>query len=233
MKSLLLMTIAMLAAASPEAFRQSVELMEHASEAQADSIAASLLTSPEELEAVSFMARDSLFTVGSPWHNERIYASFARAIMASPIASVYQRSLAEWELSTIALNAPGTPAADFRVLPLQGPESTMRELTAGTPHMLYFYNPDCRHCSQVMQQLRALTLPCPVLAVCVEATEQRWRDTADALPDGWIPALDLTDVQDSELYIFQSTPAIYMLDAEGRVTAKNLSASEIETLCTP
>ncbi|MDE7388359.1 MAG: thioredoxin family protein [Muribaculaceae bacterium] len=232
-----LQTILILGAAAVMArpgFHESVERIRHAvSASQADSIAASLLTSAADIADVGAMARDSLFTIDSPMHDEAAYAAFARAIIDSPHATTYQRSLAEWELSAIELNAPGSEAADFEVKPLHGSATTMRSMTAGKPHFLYFYNPDCRHCAEVMRSLRSVELPAPVLAVCVETTESRWRQTAGNLPQGWIPALDLTDVQDSELYIFLSTPAIYLLSADGRVLAKNLSVDEIKRIEIP
>ncbi len=217
-------------AMTPNEMKSLAARMEPMTTAEADSLAASLLTSPEELTEVTGVARDVLFDPESPDFNERIYGSFARAAASSPHASMTQQALAEWEAYAVGLNAPGTPATDFKVKQLSGEQSTMRALTAGKPVMLYFYNPDCRHCAETMKRLRGHAMPAPVYAICIDATEKRWRDTSDALPQEWTALLDMSDVQSEELYIFLSTPAIYLLDADGNVTAKN---PPVNTLINP
>lgn len=210
------------AALTPAEFDSLISRMESMSVQQADSLATTLLTDADTLTALELMARDAIFNPERPDAiNERVYASIARAIAASPLATATQRALADWEVHATELNAPGSEATDFTVMQLSGEKASMRAITSGRSAMLYFYNPDCRHCLQVLKQLQDKTMPAPVLAICVDSTEKRWRDTVGQLPTNWTPVLDITDVQAEDLYIFLATPAIYLLDSEGRVIAKN------------
>lgn len=210
------------AAITPADFSKLVERLEALPRAQADSLVASMLTDAEALTDLEQTARELIFNSERPDDiNERAYGPIARAIAASPLSTASQRAIADWEAHAVELNAPGTVAADFTVRRLGGGRTTIGELTAGAPAMLYFYNPDCHHCMETPKRLRGKTMPAQVFAICVDSTDKRWRDTAGQLPDDWVKLLDVTDVQAEDLYIFMATPAIYLLDADGRVTAKN------------
>ncbi len=211
-------------------FELLVSQMKSMTSSQADSVARSLMTSAEDLTAIGNMARDLLFDVESDQFDEQLYGSFARAISDSPLASMTQKALAEWEVHAIELNAPGSKATDFKVKQIAGPTVNLSTLTTGKRSMIYFYNPDCRHCEATMEQLRDKQLPVTVFAVCVDALEKRWRDTCGALPEGWIPLFDATDVQAEDLYIFLSTPSVYLLDENGIVTEKNPTTEQILNL---
>ncbi len=226
---MVLLTYAMTARAlTPAEFDSLVTRLESLPAHQADSLAATLLTDAASLTELEQTARNTIFNPDKPDKiNERAYASIARAIAASPLATTTQRALADWEAHAAELNAPGDIASDFNVRLLSGKTSSMHELTAGQPAMLYFYNPDCRHCIEVLKLLHDRPMPAPVLAICVDSTEKRWRDTIGQLPSGWTPVLDITDVQAEDLYIFLATPAIYLIDSNGRVTVKNPSINSL------
>lgn len=218
----LLIAVSLTAGAlTPNGFKAVVADMQQMAESRADSLARSLIGSAAVLEQVMDMARELLFNPESDNFNEAVYSSFARAEAASEFASLTQRALAEWEVYAIGLNAPGSEAADFEVVTADGSESTMKAVAGGEPAILYFYNPDCRHCSQTLERLRGRRLPAKVLAVCVDSTRKRWEETRSALPADWIPLFDANDVQAEDLYVFIATPSIYILDADGTVTAKN------------
>lgn len=214
-------------AMNPDEFRLAVDEMRAMPVAQADSVAASMMTSQETLCEVTDLARDILFNPDSPEYDEAVYGSFARAEAASPFATPTQKALADWEVYALGMNAPGTAAADFSVRTADGRTSTMLAEAGGEPVMLYFYNPDCHHCEQTMKLLQDKPMPTRVLAVCVDSTEKRWSDTRGALPDGWTPLFDLSDVQGEDLYIFIATPSIYLLDESGTVTSKNPPVSSL------
>lgn len=193
----------------------------------ADSIAATMMTSAEAITEVTDLARQRLYEADAPDYDETLYGSFARAIASSAQASDYQRAVAEWDVYCIGLNAPGSVAADFDVRQADGSVASISSLTRGEPTILFFYNPDCHHCLETMKLLDGHEMPARVFAVCIEAEPERWEATRGALPQGWMPLLDVTDVQDSELYIFNFTPAIYLLDANGIVAAKNPPAKTL------
>jgi thiol-disulfide isomerase/thioredoxin len=100
---------------------------------------------------------------------------------------------------------------------------------------LFFYDPDCNHCRDVAQQLaeseemnvRIAEGDLRVLAVNIYGDEGR---SLVHIPENWIHGVDLSGIEEHELYIVRSAPAIYLLDAEHKVLLKDCRTDEVEHL---
>ncbi len=127
----------------------------------------------------------------------------------------------------MAMNAPGTQAADFAMRLADGSEVSLRGFR-GAPLLLVLFDPDCGHCAQALAELPAvLPRELPVLAVYADGDAALWPRAMAAVPDGWTAALDTEGVYAGGLYSPEFSPGLYLLDSAGCVVARGSSAADI------
>lgn len=177
----------------------------------ADAAAAGKL--PDLLEA----AETAVF----PNDEERM-AEILRAALATGALNETQTSTAEWMLHDVCeVNAPGTKAADFMFGTLTKASLTLHDYLPGKPLVLLFYDPDCDHCREVIEELSAIGSQIDVLAVDIAGNEKRWRQSVGLLPEDWTGAFDRSGILGNDTYVIRSMPSVYLLDAERTVVLKN------------
>lgn len=194
--------------------------------ARVDSLVAA--TPSDSLPGLLNAASDLFFEPISPTYCEGLMSLYLQAALPR-LEDETEREIALWKLNEVcALNAEGTPAADFSFDLAGGPRDVaLSRYLKGQPLCIVFYDPDCRHCSQVIKELDSLAAHVNVLAVCVESSPERWAETRDSLPSGWARAFDRTDIPENETYMLRGLPAIYLLDADHNVVLKNPSAGRL------
>lgn len=154
--------------------------------------------------------------------DEMRFAEFLRAALASGKLSESEVSTAEWMLNDVCeLNAPGSRAVDFEFKTPDGQEHTLWEYLPQKALLLVIYDPDCGSCKATLGALSDLTDEITVLAVCVEASEQRWSQTRDLLPQSWHKGFDCDGILYNDYYVIRSMPGIYLLDGERNVIMKH------------
>lgn len=154
--------------------------------------------------------------------DEERMAELLREALATGKLSETQKSTAEWMLHDVCeVNARDSIAADFRFATPEASENRLHTFAPGEPLLLLFYNPDCSHCRQVIDQLRKMQNLPRVLAVCIETPAKRWESTRSDLPNNWVAAFDRSGVIENDIYSIRSMPSIYLLDADRRVVLKN------------
>lgn len=197
-----------------------------AARARIDSLVAS--TPADSLPGLLERVSDLLFEPTSPSYCEGLMALYLEAALPR-LADETEREVARWKLEEVCrVNAEGTEAADFRFDLQGGPRGCrMSRYLKGQPLCVVFYDPDCRHCAQVIKELEGLSARVNVLAVCVDSTPERWAETCGSLPGGWARAYDRSDVSENETYVLRGLPSIYLLDADRRVVLKNPSAQRL------
>lgn len=127
----------------------------------------------------------------------------------------------------MALNAPGTPAADFAMLMADGSTARLSD-RRGAPLLLVLFDPECDDCRRALLALAAVRPDgLPALAVFAEGDEELWPRAQAEVPEGWDVALDTDGVYSLGIYSPEFTPGIYLLDADGRVIARSSSPDDI------
>lgn len=194
-----------------------------------DSLVARVRADGESLSVLCGLAGKYLYEQDSPAYDEEYYLLFADAFMKTPLPGRERaRLLAQREAAL--KNRVGAPAADFSYETPTGERARMSETGRGKPLLLLFYDPDCGHCWEVMEQLRSMEPLCrtdgrgelEVLAVYAGYDDrQAWRKTLDRLPAGWTAGYDDGTIYTEDLYVPRRMPAIYLLDRERRVVAKD------------
>lgn len=191
-----------------------------------DSVVAA--TPADSLPALLQRVDDLFFEPTSPTYCEGIAALYFRTALPR-LTDETEAEIVRWKLDDVCLlNAEGTRAADFTFDLYGGPRNVaMSRYLKGKPLCVIFYDPDCRHCVEVIGQLGELNRLVNVLAVCVESTPERWEETCGALPAGWGRAFDRNNLNETEAYMLRAFPSIYLLDADRKVVLKNPSAQRL------
>ena len=191
-----------------------------------DSIVAA--TPADSLPGLLRTADDLYFEPTSPTYCEGIMALYLQAALPR-LTDETEAEIARWKLNDVCLlNGEGKPAANFKFDLYGGPGGVrLNRYLKGEPLCIIFYDPDCHHCIQVIGELSDLADHVNVLAVCVESTTERWKDTCPGLPSGWARAIDRSDITENETYMLRALPSIYLLDANHNVVLKNPSANRL------
>jgi len=128
----------------------------------------------------------------------------------------------------MAMNAPGTPAADFSMQLADGSVVRLSDML-GRTCLLVLFDPECDSCREAIAMLRG-QLPdrLPVIAVYAEGDRGVWPQAMSAVPDGWLAALDVDGVYSAGLYSPEFSPGIYLLDPSGIVLARGSDAGSID-----
>ncbi len=181
-----------------------------------------------------------LYETESPMMNEDHYLLFLNDILSNSTLSEAEKARLKFQLREASKNPTGGKAADFRFTTMAGRQTTLyKELGNGTtPHaetLLIFYDAECDHCDEVMNQLR--TAPAilaktaskslNILAICIDGSPTAWRDKARTLPQHWLSAYVSDDFAITRPYSIRSFPTIYLLNNEGTILVKNGTIQEL------
>jgi thiol-disulfide isomerase/thioredoxin len=180
-------------------------------------------------------ARKYLYEPESPAKNEDYYEMVLEAAEQGPDLGVAERLQETTERRWIAKNHVGTLAADFVYRTGDGKLISLMETEIQDNLVLFFYNPDCEHCSEAARELadneemnvRIADGDLRVLAVNIYSDEGRSRVD---IPKNWIQGVDLSGIEEHELYIVRSVPTIYVLGADHKVLLKDCSTEDVEHL---
>ncbi len=206
--------------------------------AAADTLVARASADTTALTLLLELVGKYLYEPESPVYNETYYALFAEAFLRSPVGTDKKARLRE-QVEAVRKNRPGTPAADFGYETPQGKRQRMSETGAGKPLVLVFYDPDCGHCREVMAELeaseslrRALEREAVAVLAIYSGFDDRetWRRSLSGLPEAWLAGYDNGAVYARRLYVPRSLPALYLLDPDRLVLAKEPSAPALAAL---
>lgn len=181
-------------------------------------------------------SRRYLYDPNSPLRNEELYKHWATVVAQREEVNLTLQMRAEHDLKMIAINRPGMAATDFAYTLRSGGHGRLSQLRANRI-LLFFYNPDCDHCEQVMavmKQSQVLEEACrsgrlTVLAVYADAEQEVWEKCKGEIPALWMDAYDPDRVVlDRELYDLTAMPTLYLLDAQKRVVLKDAPFDQVE-----
>lgn len=172
--------------------------------------------------AASYLGDES-----SPMRDDVLYAQFLEAVAGCKLSSLAERTRCEYLSRNLRKNVPGTPATDFGYADSRGIRRSLYSFRS--PYtLLYFFDPDCRHCREV--QTRLISAPqlagsraVRVLAIRLGGMVEEGRAPACVhFPESWtcgsVPA---DDTAFADAYYIRSMPSLYLLDRDKRVMLKN------------
>lgn len=127
----------------------------------------------------------------------------------------------------MALNAPGTPAADA-MLELADASRCRLSDFRGQRLLLVLFDPECDDCHQALTALAdALPAGLTALALYAEGERELWPAAQAAVPEGFTAAFDPDGVYSLGTFTPELTPGIYLIAPDGTVEARSGSAADI------
>jgi thiol-disulfide isomerase/thioredoxin len=175
-----------------------------------------------------------LYDPNSPMHNDELYIPVLEAMLASPVVTEKIRPARLLELAR--KNRIGEKAADFTYTPANGKSGTLHAIRSDYT-LLFFYNPGCHACKEIMEQLtsslrinyliqeKKLT----ILAVYPDEDLAEWKIYLPEVPEAWINAYDKgARLQNEEIYDLKAIPTLYLLDKDKKVILKDTTVKQAE-----
>lgn len=176
-----------------------------------------------------FLAEQVLHDPNSPLRDDERYIPVLESAIASPLLDEYERKPYEFDLSIALQNRVGRAANDFLYTLPNGRTKRMYDIQA--EYLLVFIsNPGCPMCREVREQL--LSSPklneltergdLKVLVLYPDEDLTAWKEHLTDYPSAWINGYDKNKVITRERsYDLRAIPALYLLDKEKRVMAKD------------
>ena len=186
-------------------------------------------SNPEAAEFIYDLADKYIATKDSPMRNEEHHILFLQNAVKSEALGEAGRERAKYRLIAEMKNRPGMTASDFNLETRDGKTSTLSGLLSNDYNLVVFYDPDCNHCLETMDELKKMSLPDTLAIIAIDVVEDKmtWDNTKHSLPEDWTIAFSLDPIQDDELYIFDEMPSLYLIDRSGTILMKDTSCTDI------
>lgn len=177
----------------------------------------------------------------SPMQDNETYIAVLEYITQSTSWSEEEKIRPSILLELCLKNRKGTLATDFDYALADGTMSHLYALSS--PYLiLFFYDPECAHCRQQIDQMKQSTVlnealskqELHILTIYPYADVEAWRSSLTNLPSQWINCYNPeSTILSDELYELKITPALYLLDDQKRVLVREGNLSEIEQALIP
>lgn len=175
------------------------------------------------------IAEQRLYLPDSPQRSEEIFIPFLKDAVDSGKLKPADAERASFRLEMALKNRVGTKAENFSFVLRDGKSESLYSLNPDRDILLLFYNPDCDHCKEVMEEIqkRKLHLKYDVVAIDAEDDRSLWNETAPSLPEEWTVGFASSPVQDEEIYFLPAMPTIYVISPSMSVVAKEVNVSDL------
>lgn len=170
----------------------------------------------------------------SPLRNDEKYIPVLEQAVKSPYYDEYERMPYEFDLKVAMQNRVGHKANDF-VYTLATERSARMHSIKADYLLIFISNPGCPMCREIREQLMASPLlnelsergKFKVLVIYPDNDLVAWREHLNDYPASWINAYDKGGVITRDrLYDLKAIPALYLLDSEKMVMAKDCTDVE-------
>ncbi len=174
----------------------------------------------------------------SPVLDEEMYLRALNGILAAKSLTDLDKMQYMYQQNICSLNRQGTQAADFKYRQMLSngkyKEGTLYGIK-GDYTLLFFNNPDCNACGQILQAILDSPLldlvkgdKLKVLAMYIDENLEAWERNRSKFPKEWIYAHDQQMVlRDNNIYGLRAIPSMYLLDKEKRVILKDAPVEKV------
>lgn len=171
-----------------------------------------------------------LYDPNSPVRCEDFYQPFVAKLAEGDLAPEEMKMQYEFQARMCAMNAMGTPAADFPFTDTRGRRRTLYGIEADYI-LLIFGNPDCTACKELVVDMESspqVTDLCAsgrlkVVDIFIDREVDQWKARVADYPARWINGYDHTfTIRDDILYNVRAVPSMYLLDRDKRVIFKDV-----------
>lgn len=171
-------------------------------------------------------ARKYLYDPNSPMYNEGYYETFLQVVEGDETLSTEEYARVATELVWVGKNREGTIASDFRYKRSDGKMMTLLTTPVKRWMVLVLYDPECDTCHEIVgelgknEKLNELISSGEMEVLAINFIGERKNGIVE-IPSNWMNGLDMSGIEDNEIYVVRATPALYVLDGEHRVMVKD------------
>ncbi len=178
-----------------------------------------------------------LYDPNSPMRDEDLYLPFVEEMLNSPCTRSDMRNAYRHELKMCRTNTYGSVAPDFRYSLADGHKGSLHAIKADYT-MLFFSNPGCESCKEIIRDIRACGSVGPLMAdgklaiinIYIDEEIEKWREYLPNYPGSWINGYDYTfSLRDGGDYDIRAIPSLYLLDKHKRVIMKDAPTARVLT----
>ena len=191
----------------------------------------------ESQKVIPSLIEKYLYNPNSPLRNDPLWILFLDNMLhQDSIQNLGGASKWRFLKKMMLQNLPGSKANDFTYYNTQGKKNSLYR-TSGEYTVLFFYDPACPNCHQVMLEMRshaAFTKEIEngritVLAICDNEDEEAWRNSVNTQPEIWKCVTDRGVIEEKALYDLKASPTLYLLDRTKKVLLKDCTFKEMYT----
>ena len=176
-----------------------------------------------------------LYDPNSPMRNEDLYLPYVQGLAASRFTREEARPGYVYESRVCALTPLGSVAPDFRFTDARGRTHRLHEVRGGAT-LLFFSNPGCSACLEIIQAL--LAVPgldnriargeLAVVNVYIDEDLAAWRAYEPNYPRNWLCGYDPDGlVRSDRLYCVRAIPSLWLLDRDKRILLKDAPTERV------
>lgn len=190
------------------------------------------------LRSIDEYAFSYFYYPGAPQYNEELYLLFINPLLAQSNFAEADAERLKMRKEYIHKNRVGSIAADFSFIGTDGKEHTLLKTSQEAAYrILMLYDPECEVCEdaiRIMSEAKAFTeaqKSGEVSVIAINAYGQPnggEADRKDGMPQNWVVGYSPEgEIENEEIYAIRATPAIYVLDKDGRILMKDLSIARL------
>lgn len=175
------------------------------------------------------LAEGVLHDPNSPLRNDEKYIPVLESAVQSEWLDEYERMPYEYDLEIARQNRIGHTANDFTFTLASGRTGRLHNIKADYT-LIFISNPGCPMCRDIKEQIIASPMlqelserkELKVLVIYPDTDLEAWREHLADYPTSWINAYDADQrIEKERLYDLKAIPALYLLDKQKRVMAKD------------
>ena len=175
------------------------------------------------------LAEGVLHDPNSPLRNDEKYIPVLENAVQSSWLDEYERMPYEYDLEIARQNRIGRTANDFTYTLASGRTATLHNIKADYT-LIFISNPGCPMCREVKEQITTSPMlqelierkELKVLVIYPDTDLEAWREHLQDYPASWINGYDADQrIEKERLYDLKAIPALYLLDKQKRVMAKD------------
>ena len=175
------------------------------------------------------LAEGVLHDPNSPLRNDEKYIPVLENAVQSSLLDEYERMPYEYDLEIARQNRIGRIANDFTYTLASGRTATLHNIKADYT-LIFISNPGCPMCREVKEQITTSPMlqelierkELKVLVIYPDTDLEAWREHLQDYPASWINGYDANQrIEKERLYDLKAIPALYLLDKQKRVMAKD------------
>ncbi|MCM1177312.1 MAG: DUF5106 domain-containing protein [Clostridium sp.] len=192
-------------------------------------------TSSNVFETLTALTERYLYDPNSPLRMEDLYGVYAGLLAGYEGFSPEKRAVYAYDAQMCALNAVGTPAADFQFSDASGKMHSLYGIKAEYT-LLFFSNPGCAACKDIINVLTEDPVVSAMVAtgrlavanIYIDEDISAWYEYMPVYPSSWYNGYDPNGIiREDTLYNVRAIPSLYLLDSHKTVLMKDAAPENV------